>query len=151
MPVNPVLQFAIDHHHRTLGLLRGVYGIPQDEVDDCGQLVLLRILRADPREVIYPKAYWSRTLRTVAMDWWQDRHRAPVHYDFEDGPWLEDCRQDPMSIVEVAEQIVAAIDAATPSERAALRTALSASRPLVPGERVHLCRLRRKLRAGAVA
>jgi len=151
MPVNTVLQFALKHENRTRAILIGYFGLRGPDVDDASQEVALRLLGYDLERVDFPKALWWTVVRSVAMDFFRQRRRAPVHNTLEDGAWLEDRRQDPAAALETREQLASAMAAATPRQRQALAAMLDDLRPLTVAERVHLCRLRQKLRAGAMA
>ena len=157
MHMNPVLQFAIDSQRRTRGLLVGVYGIPQGELDDCVQEVLLRILQANPLHADYPQQYWAKTVRSVAHDCWGrlGRQRRTVPLDgAAERDWPAGGAQDPAVIAEAREEIGAAIGSANDREQAALRRLLAQP----PGglerqradDRVRIHRFRRRLQ-GATA
>ena len=151
--MNPVLQFAIDNDRRARGLLVRVYGIPQDDVDDCAQDVLLNIFQANPQRCDYPKAYWWATVRSAAYDCWR---RLGRERQFS-APLTQDRRassaQDPAIILEAREEIADALAQAKQAERAALVRMLT--QPPLPQretayDRVRIHRFRRRLQ-GATA
>ena len=153
MPVNTVLRFAIDNQRQAEKLLAGVYGVAQDDLADLGQDVLLRIFRANPQECKYLHQYWMITVRSVAWQWWRDRHRRPppVHLDDSiEGDWLNDPAQDPAQTRETREEIAAALSQANERERAALARLLGRPGPLSGGDRITIHRFRRRLQ-GATA
>jgi len=153
--MNTVLQFAINNQRKAERLLAAIYGIPRDDLDDLGQIVLLRIFRADPRDCKYLHQYWMITVRSVAWQWWRDRRRRqpPVHLDESiEGDWLADPAQDPVQTQETREEIQAALSQANERERVALARLLGSPEPLSGGDRVAIHRFRRRRRLrGATA
>jgi len=150
--VNTVLQFSIDNQGQAERLLAGVYGIPRDELEDLGQVVLLRIFQANPQDCKYLHQYWMITVRSVALQWWRDRRirRPPVHLDESiEGDWLNDPAQDPAQTQESREEIAAALRQANVRERAALVRSLTRPEPQSGRDRVLVHRFRRRLQGAA--
>jgi len=142
--MNPVLEFALSHQVQTRGLLVGFYGIPQDELDDCAQEVLFKILQADPKDPRAPNAYWWATVRSVAYSCWrrlgQQRHTSCLE---RLSAREED---DPSVILELREEVAAALAQANQADREALGRLLGARQaPMTPADRVRIHRFRRRL------
>jgi len=152
--VNTVLQYAIDNQHRTRALLSSVYGLRQDDLDDCAQQVLFAILQANPQNADYPQQYWSMTIRSVAYNWGARRARERRHLagdDLAGGERLPNRMQDdPAALAETREEITAALAAASGLERESLSRLLSGPEAPSATDRVRIHRFRRRLQ-GAMA
>ena len=145
MSVKTVLQFAIDNQESTRRIFVGHFGLRGDDVDDACQELLLRIIRAKPGESDYPKTYWWKVVRSVAMEYFAQRRRMPVTGSLEDD-WMAGDRQDPAAAVEAWEEIAAALAQATEAEREALMRRLTRPRETA-SDRVRIHRFRRRLQA----
>jgi len=154
MPVNTVLQFAIDNEMYARGILMADLRLRGADVDDLSQEVFLRILRADPQNVECPKAYWLVTVRSVVTESRRRGWRPVLHLDESvEGDWLADPKQDHVTGYEAREEIATALSLSTAAERETLIRLLTQpprSQRESGADRVRIHRFRRRLQ-GAMA
>ena len=146
--MNPVLAYAIEHQALAKALLVSCHGVAPDGADDVSQDVLLNIWRAAPELVENPRAYWSATLRSAAMNYHRRSARQPFPSQYD----RADPRQDPEATAIRREALRDIWAEATPSEQRAIVQILTQPISRIPGKtKVPLCRLRRRLRERAAA
>ena len=156
MPMNPVLEYAVDHRAEACGLLVSRYQVPLDDTEDIVQAAMLRVLQANPDDRS-PRAYWLAVVRTTFFDYW--RHRRvrrtwPFAYG-EDGTLLtdpEDPHQDCERQAEALETVRETWERATLTERESMVVAMTEPVRCLPDRtKQGLARLRRRLRAAVAS
>ena len=150
--MNPVLAYAIEHEAEARGIIVGK-GFRGGDVDEIAQMVLLKILEGDPQDIKHVRAYWYRCVlnmiaqhlrgvqRALKLEGIRlDRH-AP---DRQITP--RDPREEPERIAIQREELREAWEIATPAQRRAIVDRLSRNDPASVNTRVHISRLRRRIR-----
>ena len=152
MPMNPVLEYAIEHQAKARAILFS-RGISSDDLEDVYQYALMRILSANPRNVKEPAGYWYKTLYSAIADHWRRHSRQPLPFthgcDGELARDREDPRQDidrQIDVLEALRQVEDICRAASPKTRDAV-TAFLRDEQLNNAQRQRLHHLRKRLRA----